>query len=43
MRDKILSWKFYQRVILYVAVGLIFAASLPTTVTAGVTFAYANF
>lgn len=43
VRDKILSWKFYQRVILYVVVGLIFAASLPTTVTAGVTFAYANF
>ncbi|MEE8703537.1 MAG: MBOAT family O-acyltransferase [Olsenella sp.] len=43
VRDKILSWKFYQRVLLYVVVGLIFAASLPTTVTAGVTFAYANF
>ena len=43
VRDKILSWKFYQRVLVYIVVGLIFAASLPTTVTAGVTFAYANF
>jgi alginate O-acetyltransferase complex protein AlgI len=43
VRDLILARPFWQRVLIYLAVGLIFAGALPTTVTAGITFAYANF